>query len=110
MTYKSVDKEKIKEVHSSFCMEIHISSKLTQYLINIFKVRFLMRNCLKYAQQCQNEIFKKPVGQQRYPMQLVMWISPRYFVHIGSMGNPLIPDAEIHALRPFYLLNLKVGM
>ena len=42
----------------------------------------------------------------------VMWISPRYYVNIniGSVGNPLIPDAEKHALRPFYSLNLKIGM
>ena len=38
-----------------------------------------------------------------------MWISPQYYVQIGSTGNPLIPDAE-HALRLFYLLNLKIGM
>ena len=57
-------------------MKIHISSKLTQYLVNIFKTR----------------------------------ISPRYFVHNGSMGNPLIPDAEKHALWPFYSLYLKKGM
>ena len=53
-------------------------------------MRFLMRNCLKYAQQCQNGNLRKRVGQERYPIQ----ISPRYFVNIGSMGNPLTPDAE----------------
>ena len=37
--------------------EIHLTLKLTQYLTNIFKMRFLMRNCIKYAQQCQNGIF-----------------------------------------------------
>ena len=26
----------------------------------------------------------------------VMWISPRYYVNILSMGDPLIPDAEKH--------------
>ena len=58
-------------------------------------MRFLIINCLKYAQQCQNGIFKKTCQ------------APRYFVNIGSMGNPLKPDAEKHALRPFYSLNLK---
>ena len=43
-------------------MKIHTRSKLTQYLINIFKMRFLMRNCLKYAQQCQNGIFLENVS------------------------------------------------
>ena len=52
------------------CEKIHISSKLTQYLRNILKTRFLMRNCLKYAQKCQNGIFRKRVGQPRYPIQL----------------------------------------
>ena len=33
-------------------------------------MRFLMRNCLKYAQQCQNGIFKKSVMQQWYLIQL----------------------------------------
>ena len=86
-------------------MKIHISSKLTQYLINIFKKRFLIKNCLKYAQQCHNGIFKKTCRATTVPYS-VMWISPRYFVHIGNIGNPLIADAEM----PFYLLNLKIGM
>ena len=71
-------------------------------------MRFLMRNCLKYV-HCGNakmEFFRKPVLQQRY-QSTVMLISPRLYVHIGSMGNPLIPDAEKHAFRPFYSLNLK---
>ena len=72
-------------------------------------MRFLMRNCLKYAQQCQNGIFKITCRATTVPYS-DMWISPRYFVNIGSMGNPLIPDAEIHALQPFYLLNLKIDM
>ena len=33
-------------------------------------MRFLMRNCLKYAQQCQNGFLRKCVGQQRYHIQL----------------------------------------
>ena len=69
-------------------------------------MRFLMRNCLKYAQQCQNGIFKKTCPATTVPYS-VMWISPLYFVHIEIMCNPLIPDAEIHALRPFYSLNSK---
>ena len=68
-----------------------------------------MINCLKYAQQCQNGIFKKTCQATMVPYS-VRWISPRYYVNIGSMGNPLIPDTEKHALQPFYSLNLKTGM
>ena len=42
----------IKEAYSNLCMKIHLT-QLTQYLTNIFKMRFMMRNCIKYAQQCQ---------------------------------------------------------
>ena len=49
----------LKEAYSNLCMKIHLTSKLTQYLTNIFKMRFLMRNCIKYAKQCQNRIFEK---------------------------------------------------
>ena len=72
-------------------------------------MRFLMINCLKYAQQCQNGICRKMCRATTVPYS-VMWISPRYYVNIGSMGNPLIPDAKKQALRPFYSLNLKIGM
>ena len=72
-------------------------------------MRFLIRNCLKYTQQCQNGFFKKTC-QAATVAYSVMWISPRYYVHNGSMGNPLIPDAEKHSLLPFYSLNLKIGM
>ena len=54
-----------------------------------------MRNCIKYAQQCQNGIFKKLCWATTVHYS-VMWISPRYYVNILSMGNPLIPDAEKH--------------
>ena len=40
-------------------MKIDLTSKLTEYRTNIFKMRFLMRNNIKYAQQCQNGIFEK---------------------------------------------------
>ena len=57
---------------------------------------FLMINCLKYTQQCQIGIFKKMCQATTVPNS-VMWISPRYYVNILSMGNPLIiPDAEKH--------------
>ena len=49
----------------------------------------------------KNVIFKKAC-QATTVTYSVMWISPRYFVHIGSIGNPLIPDAEKQALQPFY--------
>ena len=58
-------------------------------------MRFLMKNCLKYAQQCQSGILKKMCQATTVPYS-VMWISPRYYVNILSIGNPLIPDAEKH--------------
>ena len=55
------------------------------------------------------KFLRKPVRQQRYPIQLCG--SPLdIIINIGSMGNPLIPDAEKHALRPLKSLNLKIGM
>ena len=33
-------------------------------------MRFPMINCSKYAQQCQNGLLRKRVGQQWYPIQL----------------------------------------
>ena len=57
---------------------------------------FLMRNCLKYAQQCQNRIIQ-------------LCGSPLNIINNVSMGNPLIPDAEKHALQPFYSLNLNIS-
>ena len=93
-------------------MKNYISSKPTQYLINIFKTRFLLRNCVKYALQCQNGIFKKRCRATTVPYPF-MWISPLYYVHNGSSENPyttLTPDAEKHALLPFYSLNSKIGM
>ena len=92
-----------KEVYSNICMKIHVSAELTQFLRNIFKMIFLMRNCLKYAQQCQNGIFKKTCQATTVPYSVCG--SPLYIINNGSMGNRLIPDAEKHALRPFYLLN-----
>ena len=59
-------------------------------------MRFPMINCLKYAQECRNGFFKKMCRATTVPYS-VMWISPRYYVNIGSMGNPLIPDAEKQA-------------
>ena len=46
-------------------------------------MRFLMKNFLKYAQQCQNGIFKKMCRATTVPYS-VMWIYPRYYVLIGS--------------------------
>ena len=56
-----------------------------------------------------NGIFKKTCRATTLPYS-VMWISPRYYVNIGSMGNPIIADAKNTLLRPFYSLNLKIGM
>ena len=88
-------------------MKIHISLKLTQYPINIFKTGFLMRNCLTYAQQRQNLIFKKTCRRATRVPYSVMWISPLYYIHNGSMGNPVIPESEKHVLRPFYFAEFK---
>ena len=57
-------------------------------------MRFLMIKCLKCAQQCQNGIFKKMCRATTVPYS-VMWISPRDYANILSMGNPLIPDAAL---------------
>ena len=57
-------------------------------------MRFLMLNCLKYAQHCQNGIFKKMCRATTEPYS-VMWVSPQYYVNILSMGNPLIPDRGV---------------
>ena len=54
------------------------------------------------------EFSRKRVGQQWYAIQLCG--SPLDIIHNGIMGNPLIPDAEKHALRPFYSLNSKIDM
>ena len=73
-------------------MKIYVSSKLTQYLTNIFKMRFLMK------------FLRKRVGQQQYPIQLSLCGSLLDIIHSGRMGNTLIPDTEKHTLRPFLIL------
>ena len=50
------------------------------------------------------KFLRKRVGQME-PFS-VMWISPRYDVNIGSMGNPLIPDAE-KGVGPFGVRRLN---
>ena len=84
----------IKAAYSNLCMKIHLTSK--QHLTNIFKMRFLMRNWLKYAQQCQNGIFEKMLGNNG--TLTVKYGSPHY-IHIEVLGIPLITDADKHALR-----------
>ena len=76
----------LKEVYSNFCMKIHISSKLKQYLININKMGFPMINCLKCAQQYQKGIFKEMCRATTVPYS-VMWVSPRYYVNICKYGE-----------------------
>ena len=44
----------VKGAHSNICTKSYTVSQLIQY--NNFKMRSLMRNCLKYTQQCQNGI------------------------------------------------------
>ena len=70
-------------------------------------MRFPMINCLKYAQQCQNGIFKKTCRATTVPYS-VMWISPRYYVNIGSMGNPIIPKTCFATLLPVEFKNRYV--
>ena len=64
-------------------------------------MRFPMRNCLKYIQQCQNGIFKKICRATTVTYSVIHVDLPSIFTHIESMGNPLIPEAEKHALQPF---------
>ena len=52
------------------------------------------------------EFLRKRVGQQRYPNQL-NGSPPLYNVHIDR--DSLITDADKHALRPCYSLDLKIG-
>ena len=82
-------------------MKIHISSKLTQYLRNIFKMRFPMINCLKYAQLCKNGIFMKMCRVTTVPYYYVDLpsILCKYWKHGKS---PNIPNAEKKALWPFF--------
>ena len=49
------------------------------------------------------EFLRKRVGQQRYPNHLY-GSPPSYYVHIGSMGNPLITDTDKHDLFTAVLL------
>ena len=97
-----------KEAYSNLFMKIHLTSKITRYLTNIFKMRFLRRNCSKYAQHAKIEFLRKHVGQQRYPNQLY-GSPPFYYVHIEIWGFPIITDADKHALQPWNLLDLKLG-
>ena len=69
-------------------------------------MKFLMIKCLKYAQQCQNGIFKKTCWATMVPYS-VMWVSPRYYVNIGIMGNPLTPDAEKTRFAALLLIEFK---
>ena len=72
-------------------------------------MRFLMRNCLKYEQQCHNGILKKTCWATTVPNS-VMRISPRYCVSNKYGKSPNTPDAKKQALQPFYSLNSKIGM
>ena len=43
----------------SYLHEILTSLKLKRYLTNIYEIRFLMKNSLKYTLQCQNGFFQE---------------------------------------------------
>ena len=53
------------------------------------------------------EFLRKRVGQQRYPTQL--YGSPLYIMYTLKYRDSLITDADKHALRPCYSLDLKIG-
>ena len=53
------------------------------------------------------EFLRKRVGQQRYPNQL--YGSPPYIMYTLKYRDSLITDADKHALRPCYSLDLKLG-
>ena len=53
------------------------------------------------------EFWRKRVGQQRYPTQL--YGSPLYIMYTLKYRDSLITDADKHALRPCYSLDLKIG-
>ena len=63
-------------------------------------MRFPMINCLKYAQQCQNGIFKKKLGNNG---TLFMYLDlPSILCKYWKYGeSPVIPDAEKHVCGPF---------
>ena len=50
-----------KGTYSDSLPETEYSLILTKYLTDIFEMRFLIRNCLKYTQQCQNGISEKSI-------------------------------------------------
>ena len=55
-----------------------------------------MRNCLKYAQQCQNGIFEKMC--QATMVSLFRYVSPRYYVQ-WKYGES--PDTKKRVCSPF---------
>ena len=97
-----------KEAYSNLCMKIHLTSKLTQYLTNIFKMRFLMRNSIKYSQQCQNGIFEQNMSCNNGTLTNYMDL-PLYIIYTLKYRDSPITDADKHALRPCYSLDLKIG-
>ena len=92
-----------KEIYSNICMKIHINSesKLTEYLIDILKMRFQYSNA-------EMEFLRNLSGDNG---TLFSYMDlPSIFTHIESMGNPLIPDAE-NALCGLLLSEFKkIGM
>ena len=57
-------------------------------------MRFQMRNCIKYAQQCQNGIFEKTFfGQERYPKQL--YGSLHSEIKQRQLGNQAVPNEAL---------------
>ena len=50
---------------------------------------------MEFLRKCYIFIFKKMCRATTVP-DSIMWISPRYYVNILCMGNPLIPDAKKH--------------
>ena len=71
-------------------------------------MRFLMRNCIKYAQQCQNGIFYKNVSVNNGTLTSYMDL-PLYIMYTLKYRDSLTTDADKHALQPCYSLDLQIG-
>ena len=46
----------LKVAYSNFYMKLSLATKPTRYFTNIYELRFLLRNFLKYTHQCQNGV------------------------------------------------------
>ena len=91
-----------KGAHSNICMKIYVTSKLTQYIRNIFKIRFPVINCKNIHSNAKMEFWKKMCQATMLPS--VIWISLQHNVHIEIWESPNIYADEF---TDFYSLDLK---